>query len=65
MGETVRRKLFGGQEPLGEKIRLQKLSCEVIGLLEPKGQSTMGTDQDLTFFKLHELPVIDRLKTKR
>jgi putative ABC transport system permease protein len=46
MGETVRRKLFGGQEPLGEKIRLQKLSCEVIGLLEPKGQSTMGMDQD-------------------
>jgi putative ABC transport system permease protein len=46
MGETVRKKLFGGQEALGEKIRLQKLSCEVIGLLEGKGQSTMGTDQD-------------------
>ena len=46
VGETVRKKLFGGQEPLGEKIRLQKLSCEVIGLLEGKGQSTMGMDQD-------------------
>jgi putative ABC transport system permease protein len=46
IGETVRKKLFGGQEPLGEKIRLQKLSCEVIGLLEAKGQSTMGTDRD-------------------
>jgi putative ABC transport system permease protein len=46
IGETVRKKLFGGQEALGEKIRLQKLSCEVIGLLEGKGQSTMGTDQD-------------------
>jgi putative ABC transport system permease protein len=46
IGETVRQKLFGGQEPLGERIRLQKLSCEVIGLLEGKGQSTMGTDQD-------------------
>jgi putative ABC transport system permease protein len=46
VGETVRKKLFGGQETLGEKIRLQKLSCEVIGLLEGKGQSTMGMDQD-------------------
>ena len=46
IGETVRKKLFGGQEPIGEKIRLQKLSCEVIGLLEAKGQSTMGTDRD-------------------
>jgi len=46
MGETVRQKLFGGQDPLGEKIRLQKLSCEVIGVLAPKGQSTMGQDQD-------------------
>jgi putative ABC transport system permease protein len=46
IGVTVRKKLFGGQDPLGEKIRLQKLSCEVIGLLEGKGQSTMGMDQD-------------------
>jgi putative ABC transport system permease protein len=46
VGETVRTKLFGGQEALGEKIRLQKLSCEIIGVLEAKGQSTMGTDQD-------------------
>lgn len=46
IGETVRKKLFGGQEAIGEKIRLQKLSCDVIGLLEEKGQSTMGMDQD-------------------
>ena len=46
LGETVRKKLFGGQEVLGSRIRLQKLTCEVIGLLESKGQSTMGTDQD-------------------
>lgn len=46
IGDTVRKKLFGGQDVLGEKIRLQKLSCEVIGLLEGKGQSSMGMDQD-------------------
>lgn len=46
IGETVRKKLFGWQGGLGEKIRLQKLSCDVIGLLEGKGQSSMGMDQD-------------------
>jgi len=46
IGETVRAKLFGGQSPVGSQIRLEKLSCDVIGLLAPKGQSTMGTDQD-------------------
>jgi putative ABC transport system permease protein len=46
IGETVRSKLFGKQDPIGSKIRLKKLSCEVIGLLESKGQSTMGQDQD-------------------
>jgi putative ABC transport system permease protein len=46
IGETVRRELFGGQDPLGQKIRLAKISCQVIGLLQTKGQSTMGSDQD-------------------
>ena len=48
LGETVRKELFGGQTPLGSKIRLEKLSCQIIGLLEAKGQSTMGMDQDDT-----------------
>jgi putative ABC transport system permease protein len=46
VGETVRKKLFGGQESLGGTIRLEKLSCQVIGILEAKGQNTMGMDQD-------------------
>jgi putative ABC transport system permease protein len=46
LGGTVRKELFGSQDPIGSKIRLEKLSCEVIGLLESKGQSTMGRDQD-------------------
>jgi len=46
IGETVRDKLFGRQSPIGSRIRLQKLSCEVIGLIKSKGQSTMGQDQD-------------------
>ncbi|MCX7857145.1 MAG: ABC transporter permease [Deltaproteobacteria bacterium] len=46
IGETVRRKLFKFDNPIGERIRLEKLSCEVIGLLKEKGQSAMGFDQD-------------------
>jgi putative ABC transport system permease protein len=46
VGETVCKKLFGGQESLGGNIRLEKLSCQVIGILEAKGQNTMGMDQD-------------------
>ena len=46
IGETVREKLFGRRNPIGCRIRLQKLSCEVIGLLKRKGQSSMGQDQD-------------------
>jgi putative ABC transport system permease protein len=46
LGQSVRRELFGGQDPLGQKIRLVNFSCLVIGLLDAKGQSTMGTDQD-------------------
>ena len=46
LGETVRKKLFGAGDPLGERIRLQKFSCEVVGLMAGKGQSSMGQDQD-------------------
>jgi putative ABC transport system permease protein len=46
LGNTVRQKLFGGMDPLGNRIRLGKLSFQVVGLLEAKGQSSMGTDQD-------------------
>lgn len=46
IGSTVSSKLFGARDPLGERIRVKKISFEVIGVLESKGQSTMGTDQD-------------------
>lgn len=46
LGATVRKELFGGQNPLSSTIRLKKLSCQVIGVLESKGQSSFGTDRD-------------------
>jgi putative ABC transport system permease protein len=46
IGNTVREKLFGFQDPLGASIRLGRTSCLVVGLTLPKGQSTFGMDQD-------------------
>ncbi|WP_319381855.1 ABC transporter permease [Thiomicrorhabdus sp.] len=49
IGNTVARELFGSTENvLGRKLRLGSFSCDVIGLLESKGQSMMGNDQDDT-----------------
>ena len=46
LGETVRQALFGNTDPIGEQIRLKSMSCEVIGLLQAKGASSFGSDQD-------------------
>jgi putative ABC transport system permease protein len=46
LGSTVHKELFGDQNPLGATIRLQKLSFQVIGVLESKGQTGFGRDQD-------------------
>ncbi len=46
IGETVRDKLFGRSDPLGQRIRVKKVSCEVVGRLAAKGQSSFGSDQD-------------------
>jgi len=46
VGQTVVRQLFGGTDPLGQVIRIKRVPFTVIGVLETKGQSMMGTDQD-------------------
>jgi putative ABC transport system permease protein len=46
IGETVREALFGSTDPTGETIRLKAISCTVVGLLESKGASSFGDDQD-------------------
>jgi putative ABC transport system permease protein len=46
IGETIRRELFGNQRPLGGHLRVEDVSCEIIGILSPKGQAALGRDQD-------------------
>ncbi|MFO0570648.1 MAG: ABC transporter permease [Polyangiaceae bacterium] len=46
LGASVKKELFADSPAVGESIRVDKLSCEVIGVLAAKGQSGMGQDQD-------------------
>ncbi len=46
IGETVKKNLFRGQDPLGRQLRINKISCPVIGVLKSRGQGGGGNDQD-------------------
>ncbi len=46
IGATVARQLFGGADPLDQVIRIKRVPFTVIGVLDTKGQSLLGTDQD-------------------
>ena len=48
IGETIRRELYGGRDPVGEQLRVKAFSCEVVGVLGSKGQGAFGNDQDDT-----------------
>jgi putative ABC transport system permease protein len=58
IGETVRRELFGGTAGvtgLGEQLRIKQFSCDVVGILAPKGQGGMGDQDDAVILPLHTL----------
>jgi putative ABC transport system permease protein len=46
LGETNRLELFGAIDPVGAEIRVHETTCRVVGVLEAKGASTFGQDQD-------------------
>ena len=47
LGQTVAEKLFGPNvSPVGQPIRIRNVPFQIIGLLQKKGQSPMGTDND-------------------
>jgi putative ABC transport system permease protein len=46
IGATVAKQLFGAADPLDQSIRIKRVPFTIIGVLETKGQSMMGTDQD-------------------
>jgi putative ABC transport system permease protein len=46
LGKTVADQLFPGQVPVGQQIRIGKTPFTIAGVLEEKGQSSFGSDQD-------------------
>ena len=46
IGATVKKQLFPRGSPLGDELRVKNFTCEVIGVLQGKGQGAMGQDQD-------------------
>ena len=50
LGLTVKNQLFGEDDPIGQTIRVKNVPFEVIGVLDRKGQSAQGQDQDDAVF---------------
>ncbi len=50
IGQTVAENLFGDADPLGKIIRIKKVPFTIIGVLEAKGRSAQGSDQDDIIF---------------
>jgi putative ABC transport system permease protein len=50
IGQTVAENLFGDTYPLGKVIRIKSVPFTIIGVLERKGQSPRGDDQDDAVF---------------
>ena len=50
LGQTVAENLFGSADPVGSIVRIKKIPFTVIGVLERKGQSPQGQDQDDSVF---------------
>ncbi len=48
IGQTVAATLFGPADPIGQHLRINNFACSIIGLLEAKGLSAFGNDQDAT-----------------
>lgn len=46
IGTTVATNLFESENPVGKNIRINNQPYKVIGVIESKGQSSMGQDQD-------------------
>jgi putative ABC transport system permease protein len=58
VGESVRRELWGGSvgnTGLGEALRIRQFTCQVVGVLAPKGQGGMGDQDDAVIVPLHTL----------
>jgi len=50
IGQSVADALYPGRSAVGLELRIQKITCRVVGVLEPKGANAFGMDQDDVVF---------------
>jgi putative ABC transport system permease protein len=46
LGQTVVENLFGDENPIGKIVRVKAVPCKVVGVLQAKGFSATGQNQD-------------------
>ena len=72
LGRSVVKNLFEGSNPVGEPIRIGKVTFEVIGVMESKGVDLNGFDQDDQIFipirtalrRVFNLPYINTINVR-
>ncbi len=46
VGRTIVEELFGGVDPVGEMLRIDRVPFRIVGVLSERGESSWGQDQD-------------------
>jgi putative ABC transport system permease protein len=52
LGRTVRDELFGAADPMGQSVRIRKMSCRVVGVLAGSSSSVTDDEDDLVLVPL-------------
>lgn len=46
IGQTLVKRLFSGENPVGKQLRVKNIPFQIVGVLEKKGADLVGNDQD-------------------
>jgi putative ABC transport system permease protein len=46
VGKTIADELYPGEDPIGQILRIRSVPFIIVGMLQPKGMSVQGQDQD-------------------
>jgi putative ABC transport system permease protein len=55
IGNTIRTNLFRGGEAVGERLRVNGVSCDVIGTLSTRGQGGFGDQDDVIIMPIKQV----------
>ncbi|MCW3847252.1 ABC transporter permease [Sphingomonas sp. LB-2] len=55
IGNTVRTNLYRGGDPVGTRMRVNGISCDVIGVLSTRGQGGFGDQDDVVIMPIKQV----------